>query len=121
MTGCPRVHEHPEFGKSLNHRNTRQQKLLKKFKRLLISDSGHDFGEYKKGDLSPFKSYPRGNNPIRFLFILCKDCDREVIRPACEVCGTNIHSTNDAVLFFAGEHDDAYSRGKRIINQYKSS
>lgn len=118
MSECPEVHEHSEFKKSFDPKNQRQEKQVSKIKRLLKSNTGHHQGEILKGDLSLVKSYPRGRSPLKTLFVICKDCKKELIRPNCEFCGKSNHSANDAVLFFIGGHDEAYKKGKRILRKY---
>ncbi len=117
MSGCQTVYEHPKYKAP---KKKEYQALVDKLKRLLKSDAGHSFGEYKKGDLSPFKGYPRGPVDKRCLFILCKDCKKETIKPTCDFCGKNDHSMNDAVLFLVGNHKNVYgSNGKKIIQECK--
>ena len=118
MPNCPKVHEHPEF--YIPHK--KYEKLINKLKRFLKSDSGHAIGEYKRYDLSPFKGFPKGNVNERCLFILCKDCKKEVILPNCKFCGSEEHSMNDAVLITAGNHEHVYGKeGERIIKKLKNT
>jgi hypothetical protein len=120
MSSCPNVHEHPEFKASYDTTNKNQVREVAKWTRMLKSPSGHFVGEYLKHDLAGFKSAPKGRNAIKTLFILCKDCKKEIIRPNCSFCGSNEHSINDAVLLYIGEHDETYKEGKRRILQLKA-
>ena len=88
MSGCPSVHEHPEFEKSFDPSQRNQDYEVTKLKRFLKADPGHFVGEELKGDAVPFKSFPRGHKDVRVLFILCKDCNKEAITPQCKFCGS---------------------------------
>lgn len=113
MSSCQTIFEHPSY---IPPKKQEYIKLVDNLKRLLKSDAGHSFGEYKQGDLSPFKGYPRGNVDRRCLFLLCKDCKKEVIKPNCPFCEKAEHSMNDAVLFIVGNHKEVYgSKGKKLI------
>ena len=121
MNNCPTVHEHPEFKKSFQVKNKNQNKEVEKLKDRLLSHCHTQPGEYLKYDFVPFKSFPRGHNPIRCLFILCRDCKKQAINPVCDFCGAEKHSMDDAVLFYISEHDKAYKKeGLRIIKEYKA-
>ena len=120
MNSCPEVHSHSEFLESFDSVNKRQANEIKKLKRFLKSDNGHFQGEILKGDLSKIKSFPRGRNPLKTLFVICKDCKKELINPNCSFCGYSNHSMNDAVLFFIGGHDEAYKKGKKVMQKYLS-
>ena len=95
MRKCPTVHEHPEFVTSYDSQNVQQQKIVQKLKRYLTSDNGHFIGEQLKYEFAPFKSFPRKRNPIRCLFILCKDCKQEMIDPKCGFCQSEIFSIRE--------------------------
>jgi len=116
------VHEHEEFQKSYNPKKYKKQKdQVEKIKKFLKSDCGMAWAERLKGDASPFRSFPRGHHPIRCLFMLCQECQKQAIIPNCEFCGSDEHTMQDAVLFYIAEHDKAYKKeGKRIIKQYLS-
>jgi len=119
MAKCPAIHEHQEFSKSYNSRNKKEVYETTKLKRFLKSEDGDRVGEYLKGDLAPFKSFPRGNTETRCLFILCKDCNKKLLSTKCEFCNTAIHTMNDAVLFYiTSEHDETYKKGKKIVVSY---
>ena len=118
MSGCPSVHEHPEFKKSSDPNDKNQQAEIGKLKRFLKADPGHSVGEQLKHELSPFKSFPRGHKDIRILFILCKDCKKEVIKPKCDFCDSSQHLMDDAVLFYSADHEKSYKKGKEIIREY---
>ena len=115
MPSCPTIHEHPSF--KIPTKNSKYPKLIKKLKRFLKSDSGHAIGEYKRYELSPFKGFPKGSVDERCLFLLCKDCKKEVMNPLCKFCGSNKHSMNDAVLVVVGNHKEVY--GKKGTNLIK--
>jgi len=68
MSGCPTVHEHPEFQKSYNPQDKQQEYEIKKLKRYLESDSFDFAGEDLKYDLAPLKSFPRGSKNLRCFF-----------------------------------------------------
>lgn len=122
MGGCPSVHEHPEFISSYDQKDKTQERETQKLKRFLKSDSGHSVGEQLKYELSPFKSFPRGQTSFRCIFILCKDCQKKVISPNCTFCGSNQHSMNDAVLFYADPtQDEAYRIAKKFAERYRPS
>ncbi len=118
MSGCPSVHEHPELKQSFDPSNKNHNSEVTKLKRFLKADPGHSVGECLKGDLVPLKSFPRGHKDIRILFILCKDCEKKVIKPNCDFCGSSNHNMNDAVLFYVADHDKAYDKGKKIVQEY---
>jgi hypothetical protein len=119
MTKCPTIHEHQEFSKSYNPQETKQNYEVSKLKRYLKSENGDNIGECLKYDLPPFKSFPRGNTPTRCLFILCKDCNGQILSPKCTFCNSSGHTMNDAVLFYVtSDHKDAYKIGKKIILSY---
>ena len=120
MSGCPSVHEHPEFQKSFDPSEKNQNYEVTKLKRFLRADPGHSVGEDLKGDLVPFKSFPRGHKDTRVLFILCKDCKKEALSPKCDFCGSQGHHMDDGVLFYVADHDKAYKKGKQIIDGYLS-
>ncbi|MHC4123805.1 MAG: hypothetical protein ACYSSI_09555 [Planctomycetota bacterium] len=119
MSACPTVYEHPEFISSYNPINQRHQNIVKKLKDFLMSSSGDFIGEQLKHELSPFKSFPRGRNPMRCSFILCKNCNQVALDPKCGFCQTDMHSINDAVLFYIGEHDKVYKKeGRKLMIRY---
>ena len=120
MNGCLSVHEHPEFQKSYDSNDKNQNSEVTKLKRFLKADSGHTWGEYLKGDMVPFKSFPRGQKDLRILFILCKDCKKEALNPKCAFCGSQDHHMDDGVLFYVADHDKAYKKGKQIVDGYLS-
>lgn len=100
MNKCPEVYEHKEFKSSYDPSNKRQEKEITKIKRLLKAESGHFQGEQLKHDLSSIKSFPRGSGSLKTLFVICKDCNKELIQPNCKFCKESSHSMNDGVLFF---------------------
>jgi len=117
---CPSVYIHPEFEKSYNVSDKKQKKEYEKLVRYLKSDTGDCIGEQLKHELSPFKSFPRGHVNLRCLFVLCKDCKKEVIdKKKCGFCNNKDHTMNDAVLIFMASHDKAYKKGKKIIEELK--
>ncbi|MFA5272303.1 MAG: hypothetical protein WC412_08240 [Candidatus Omnitrophota bacterium] len=119
MANCLTVHEHPEFLKSYNPQDKKQEYEVTKLKRYLRSENGDSVGEYLKYDFPPFKSFPRGETPIRCLFVLCKDCNGEAVSPACDACASVDHTMNDVVLFYVtSNHKDAYKIGKKVILSY---
>lgn len=118
MSGCPSVHEHHEFKESFDSSSKTQNSEVAKIKRFLKADPGHSIGECLKGDLSPLKSFPRGHKDCRILFILCKDCKKEVITPNCDFCGSQNHHMDDVVLLYIADHDKAYEKGKRVVGEY---
>jgi hypothetical protein len=120
MSGCQSVHEHPEFKESFDSSSKTHNIEVTKLKRFLKADPGYSIGEYLKGDLVPFKSFPRGHKDVRVLFILCKDCKKEAIKPNCNFCGSQFHHMDDAVLFYVADHDKAYKKGKQVIEKYLS-
>ena len=120
MGGCPSVHEHPEFQSSFDPKDKVQSYEVEKLKNFLKSPSGHVIGEPLKGDLSPFKSFPRKHKSIRTVFILCRDCKKEALNPRCSFCGSEQHSMDDAVLFHVGSaHDQAYKEAKKAREDYQ--
>ena len=119
MSQCPTIHEHPEFITSYDPTNSKQEYIIKKLRRFLTSESGHAVGEQLKHEFAPFKSYPRGQNPIRCLFILCKDCKQEALDPKCAFCQSDMHSKDDAVLFYIAKHEKSYKKeGRRLALSY---
>ena len=121
MDGCPSVHEHSEFQSSYDPKDKVQNKEVRKLKRFLKSDVGHSIGEQLRYELSPFKSFPRRHKSIRCIFILCKDCQKKIIQPNCNFCGTETHSMNDAVLLcISPVHDEAYKQAKKIISKLEN-
>ena len=121
MTSCPNIYEHPEFLQYCDASQKRQQNEVKKLKKFLQNVNARAVGEELKHELSPFRSFPRGDNPIRCLFILCRDCNKELIKPICRFCNNDEHSMADAVLFFIGKHEDAYRKdGRKLILKYLS-
>ena len=86
--------------------------------RFLESNSGHHVGECLKYELVPFKSFPPDRSPTKTLYIICKDCNKEVIAPKCAFCDSPSHTMDDAVLFYVGSHDKAYKEGKKTFLKY---
>ena len=122
MSGCPTVHEHPEFKKSYDPQDKHQENEVKKLKRFLKSDSFASIGEDLKYELAPLKSFPRGHKNVRCLFILCQDCKKEALKPKCSFCETDIHTMNDAVLFHINSHESSYKKeGAKVYEKYKPS
>lgn len=121
MNKCPEVYEHKEFKSSYDPSNKRQEKEITKIKRLLKAESGHFQGEQLKHDLSSIKSFPRGRGSLKTLFVICKDCNKELIQPNCKFCKESSHSMNDGVLFFIGGHDTAYKEWSQLICCPKTS
>lgn len=119
MSGCPTVHEHPEFQNSYNSKDKTQEKEVIKLKRFLRSTSADFIGENLKHDLAPLKSFPRGHKNVRCLFILCKDCKKEALSPKCSFCESDIHTMGDAVLFHINSHDASYRESKKVFKKYK--
>jgi hypothetical protein len=117
---CPSVHYHSKIEELYDSLDNKEKKQLEKLKRYLESDTGHTVGEKLKHELNPFKSFSRGHINIRCLFVICKDCNGEVLdRRKCKFCNNSEHSMNDAVLFFISSHDKAYKKGKKIIKDLK--
>ena len=122
MGGCPSVHEHPEFQSSHDPKDKVQNQEVQKLKRFLKSDVGHSIGEQLRYDLSPLKSFPRKHKSIRCIFILCRDCQKKIVRPNCSFCGTETHSMHDAVLLgISPIHDQAYGQAKRLVSKFEES
>lgn len=119
MSGCPSIHDHPEFTASFDINNKRQDYEVKKVKKFLKANP-LSTGETLKYELSPFKSFPRGHQNTRVVFILCRDCKKEVLKPKCTFCESSEHNMNDAVLFYISSHDRAYSQGQETIIKYKT-
>ena len=120
MSGCPTVHEHPEFKKSYALQDKHQENEVKKLKRFLKSDSFASIGEDLKYELAPLKSFPRGHKNVRCLFILCQDCKGLALKPKCDFCETEVHTMKDAVLFHIDSHDSAYKKeGAKVSEKYK--
>lgn len=120
MSGCPTVHEHPEFKKSFNPQDKFQENEVKKLTRFLKSDSFASIGEDLKYELAPLKSFPRGHKNVRCLFILCQDCKGQALKPKCDFCETEIHTMNDAVLFHINSHEGSYKKeGTKAFEKYK--
>ena len=121
MDGCPSVHEHPGFQSSCDSEDKVQNQEVQKLKRFLKSDAGHSIGEPLRYELSPFKSFPRKHKSVRCIFILCKDCQKKIIRPNCDFCGTQTHSMDDAVLLcISPAHDEAYRQAKKTVAKFES-
>ena len=121
MDGCPSVHEHPEFQSSHDPKDKAQNQEVQKLRRFLKSSAGHSIGEQLRHELSPFKSFPRKHKSTRCIFILCKDCQKKIIRPNCSFCGTETHSINDAVLLcISSTHDEAYQQAKKIVRKFET-
>jgi len=121
VSGCPTIHEHPEFKKSFNSSDPDQVKLIEKIKKFLYSSSYMSFGEYLKYKLSGFKSHPKGRSQRKCVFILCRDCKAEVLKKRCDFCQTTGHTMNDAVLFYSiSDHDADYKRANEAAFYYKS-
>ncbi len=119
MSGCPTVHEHPEFQKSFNPQDKNQVKEVIKLKRFLKSNSADFIGEDLKYEMTPLKSFPRGHKNVRCLFILCRDCKKEALDPKCSFCESSGHSMQDAVLFHINSHDSSYKEGEKAFQKYK--
>ena len=122
MSGCPTVHEHPEFKKSYDPSDSDQVKLINKIKRFLASPSYLSFGEYLKHALAGFKSHPHGRTNRKCVFILCRDCKAEILKKRCSFCRQEGHTMNDAVLFYSiSEHDADYGKANKLATLYKQA
>lgn len=121
MPKCPTVHELPEFKNSYDPKKREHQNEYNKILSYLKSECGHSFGEQLKYGLVPFKSFPGGHKSTRVLFLLCKDCNKEIFdEEKCPFCNEENHSMNDAVLVMIGDHPTTYEKeGVKVIDNYK--